>query len=360
MLAPLATLTHAGFRILVHELGGCDLYWNEMISASAYLGGASYEEYYTRTDPDPTRLVHQVVGSTVEEITACAEGLVEECRAAGSDGPFGIDVNMGCSAPQIVRRGGGIAWMRQPERAAELVRRLRQRLPDTRLSAKLRLGDTDDPEFLLGFAKRLADAGLDWITLHPKTRKDGAHRPANWRHVGALSTALSIPVVGNGNVVDAESCGRKIAMAESAAGVMIGRGAAQKPWIFAELRGGSVEEGERKTVRDVDVRFRELLAEHQPPVFHQTRARRFYNYFSANFTYGYRLGAQIQNLRSYQAIVDHMDRYYDSHPHEAEVGVPVLREADRRGASVLGSIAAGAPDAGARDAGAFHGPGATP
>jgi tRNA-dihydrouridine synthase len=330
ILAPLATLSHAALRLLIEELGGCDLYYNEMISAAAYLAGASFESYYLQTHPDPSRLVHQIVGYNEEEIDACAQQLA-------AVGVFGIDINMGCSAPPIVRKGGGIAWMRDRSRAALLVRRLRASLPGTRLSVKLRLGDRDDINRLVEFARALQDAGLDYLTLHPKTRKEGEQRPARWDRIAKLQQSLTIPVIGNGNVVDSASYERKVEQASPSA-VMIGRAAAQKPWIFAEIKrsrdagradrgtgdttgGAAGDTGGTLDLRAVDHRFRELLQELQPREFWPTRAKRFYRYYSTNFRFGYRLGAQIQNLRSYGEMKDLMDRYYDDHQDEIEIAL---------------------------------------
>lgn len=321
ILAPLATVSHAAFRTLIEELGGCDLYFNEMISASAFLGGAAFESYYLDSRPDPRRLVHQIVGYTAGDIVRCAEGLA-------AHGVYGIDVNMGCSAPQIVRKGGGIAWMRDRLRTSRLVSDLRKALPGVRLSAKLRLGDADDVFVLYEFVRALEDAGLDYVTLHPKTRKEGEHRPARWRRIGDLQRRVRIPVIGNGNVVDRETYERRIAEGEPSA-VMIGRGAVRQPWIFAAIRSarGTDNTTTRAVragaidLRRIDHRFRELLEELQPEEFWPTRAKRFYRYYSANFTFGYRLGAQIQNLRSYGEMIDLMDRYYEEHPEEVQAPV---------------------------------------
>jgi tRNA-dihydrouridine synthase B len=194
LLAPMATLSHAGLRVLIEEFGGCDLYFSEMISAEAMIGGTRYEPYYTIPDPDPDRLIFQVVGYTEEAIVEAASRL-----AAGP--AAGIDINMGCSAPHIVRKGGGIAWMGDPDRAKRLVQRVREVTREKSLSVKVRLGMADDPTALVRFCRGLEQAGVDFVTLHPKSRKEGPSRVARWSYVLLLRERLTVPVVGNGGVV---------------------------------------------------------------------------------------------------------------------------------------------------------------
>lgn len=291
LLAPMAGITHAGFRVMIGEYGGCDLLFSEMISAEALIHGSPYEHAYLDGAPDPTRLVYQLVGHSQEAICRAAERV---CRQPS----FGIDINMGCSAPAVVRRGGGVAWMQDPETALRLVRAVRHVAADRCLSVKLRLGEHEAPEALVSFCTRLADAGLDFLTLHPKTRKDGPHRPAQWKYARHLAEALPIPVVGNGGVNDAASFGARRAEYPYG-GIMIGRAAVQAPWIFAGLKG------DREWTIDpahVVGRFHELLERHQPVDFWSTRARRFYPYFFRNFPFGHSMGARLGNLRDYNQI----------------------------------------------------------
>lgn len=308
LLAPMATLTHAGLRTLISEHGGPDLYWSEMISAEALVGGTPYEKSYLNEDPAPDRLIFQLVGYTRERI-------VEAAKRLAVTGAAGMDFNMGCSAPHIVRKGGGIAWMREPRETVRLLEELRALLPDRSLSVKLRLGRTDDPDELLALCRRIQSTGVDFITLHPKRQKEGSARRARWRYVAFLREELSIPVVGNGGVTGYETLQSRLARA-GAGPVMIGRAAVRAPWIFAYLRSRlSGEAAEYRVSLDlVAERFFTLLERYQPHDFQPTRARRFVPYLVSNLAFGHSLGARISGMREYEEVRDAVMGYFVKHP----------------------------------------------
>jgi tRNA-dihydrouridine synthase len=326
----MATLTHPAFRTLVGEYGGCDLYFSEMISAEAFLGGTPFEYAYRDARPDPQRLVYQLVGRG-------AEAIIEAARRLAEEPVYGIDVNMGCSAPQIAKRGAGVAWMQHREAAARLIERLRAVAPGKTVSAKFRLGSGEDPDDLVEFACALEAAGASFLTLHPRFRRQTYSRPSHWSYMARLREALSIPLYGSGDISDAASLRSRVE--ESGVdGVMIGRAAAQKPWIFAEIRqerattGGGTPGGDNTPgapattvsgpgVADgaVDLaavaeRFHELLETMLPEAFLLTRSRRFYAYFLKNLAFGHRLAAQVQHLESYEEIKHHVASYFAEHP----------------------------------------------
>lgn len=332
ILAPMATLTHPAFRTLVGEYGGCDLYFSEMISAEAFLGGTPFEYAYRDPRPDPQQLVYQLVGRS-------AEAIIEAARRLAEEPVHGIDVNMGCSAPQIAKRGAGVTWMQHPDAAARLIERIRAVAPGKTVSAKFRLGTGEDPDDLVDFARALEAAGASFLTLHPRFRRQSYSRPSRWSYVARLREALSIPLYGSGDISDAASV-RARAEETGVEGVMIGRAAAQKPWIFAGIRaelaggaGAAAAAGGDNTpdaaatavsgpgVQDgaVDLaavaeRFHEHLEAMLPEAFFVTRSRRFYAYFLKNLAFGHRLAAQVQHLESYEEIKHHVASYFVEHP----------------------------------------------
>lgn len=310
VLAPMATITHTGFRTLVHEYGGCDLYFTEMISAEALIGGTQFESHYRSLAPQPARTIYQVIGHTHEAIVEAASRLAREPCA-------GIDVNMGCSAPHLVRKGAGVAWIYLPEAAARLMGELREKLPDTALSVKLRLGREDDPDALVALALRLQAAGTDFVTLHPKRQKEGSARIARWEYVDLLKQELTIPIVGNGGIVDWTSYLSRRGPEDSprADALMIGRGAVRAPWIFAYLRGREAGRQEMEIdLSKVITRFLSLLEEHQPRQFWPSRARRVYPYLFANVPFGHSLGARLADTHDYDEGRRLISEYFETHP----------------------------------------------
>ena len=301
LLAPMAELGHRALRELLEEFGGCDEYFSEMISAAGLLSGGPYEKWYIDNGPCPRKLVYQIVGSDAEQIAKAAATLEKfECA--------GIDLNMGCCAPLIRKAGGGIAWMASADRAAELVGCVR---PETkkRLSVKLRIGFTDDFEYLVKFCRRLESAGVDLITLHPRTAKEKFKRLARWDYVGALQRELSIPVAGNGDVTDAAGLIRRTSGPCDA--VMVGRAAVRQPWIFAQARNtlARIEGADPSPVPEIEetgLQFLELLARWQPPDFHVSRARRFFGFFCDNLKWG----TYVKNLLNRESGLSGMERVW--------------------------------------------------
>ena len=311
LLAPIATITHAGFRTLVDEFGGSDLLWSEMISAEGLVNGTSYESYYLNEAPDPGRLIFQLVGYREEPIVQATERLARSAAA-------GIDLNLGCSAPHIVRKGGGIAWTRGVDRTARLVGRMRRAAGGKSLSVKLRLGRSDDPRELLRLARAITDAGADFLTLHPKRQKEGSARRARWSYVRLLREELAIPVVGNGGITGYDALGTRLR--EGGDGpVMIGRAAVRAPWIFAYLRerlcGDTTEL--RVDLRAVGERFLELLDRYQPGDFHHSRARRVLPHLLSNVKFGHAVSARIAQSDSYESALRLFTGYFEEHPDAA-------------------------------------------
>jgi tRNA-dihydrouridine synthase len=298
LLAPMAELSHRALRELIEGFGGCDEYFTEMISAAALFGGGPFERWYIDGGPCPEKVVYQLVGNDIEVISRAAALLErQECR--------GIDLNMGCCAPLIRKTGAGIAWMGSIDRAGELVKAVRKGVK-RRLSVKIRIGFADDFDYLVRFCRRLADEGVDFITLHPRTAKEKLKRVARWDYVGALQRELSIPVAGNGDITTAEGL---IARAGGeCAAVMVGRAAVRQPWIFAQAKRITEEETEYQLL-GTGLRFLELLARYQPPEFHISRARRFFGFFCDNLQWG----NHLKNRLNREETLPGLERAWQEH-----------------------------------------------
>lgn len=317
LLAPMAELSHRGLRELIERFGACDEYFTEMISAGALISGGPFESWYTDTEPCPDRVVYQVVGPDIEPVAA-AVSLLDQHACAG------IDINMGCSAPGIVRTGAGVRWMASIDRAGALIRQVRKRTR-RRLSVKLRIGLEDDFEYLAALCKRLESEGLDRITLHPRTAKEKFKRHARWEYVGRLRSAVRIPVAGNGDIADAGELARRASGDCDA--VMVGRLALRSPWVFAEARHIEKAAGMAGfhdgpvlpasiDLEELGFQFLDLLARYQPKEFHTGRAHRFFAYFCDNFTWATYLKNLLGRETELSAMAGVLAVYFREHPEE--------------------------------------------
>ena len=324
LLAPMAELSHRALRELIEgfkpkgmsDSGTPNEYFTEMISAGALVADGPFESWYLDGGPRPEKLVYQLLGADEERLAEAAALLDQrEC--------LGIDINMGCSAPAITRTGAGVRWMADIDRAGALIRRLR-RQTRRRLSVKLRIGLTDDFEYLVRFCRRLEAEGLDLITLHPRTAREKFKRKARWEYISALRKELRIPLAGNGDIISAKEM---LTRSKECDAVMIGRLALRRPWVFAEVqeiqaiisqkRGDTeITDGDIDfdiNIEETGLRFLELLSLYQPPEFHLSRARRFFGYFCDNLKWAHHAKTMINRETDLVGIERVWQSYFAEH-----------------------------------------------
>ena len=359
ILAPLANISHSGLRMLIHTFGDPDEYFTEMIHAPSLLAGGPFEQWYLRTNPVPEKLVWQLTSPK-------AEAFVQAIPLVLQHGGIGIDLNMGCSAPPIVRTGAGIAWMLKPLNAtAAAVRSAKQALEgyaaaqgrSFRLSVKLRLGASADYAYLLRFCTMLANEGVQLITIHPRLQRQSYARPALHEYTAALAKDLPIPVYGNGDINSAEKL-QTAAQHYPCAGWMIGRAAVQMPWIFEAIRrkrAAGLRQSEPRaagtdelhaadtmngiadnTVHTADdsvccnsdfapyridleqtaLSFLQYLETEQPPAFFLTRAQRFFQFYCDNFSFAHYCRTQLLRARSREEMEQALHTYFKEAPND--------------------------------------------
>jgi len=222
-LAPMAGYANLPFRRLCRE-HGCDFVTTEMISADGLVrGGRESQALLTDHPGDRPRSV-QLFGSDPDLMAEAARQVELAGRADA------IDINMGCPVRKVVGTGAGAALLRQPDLALAIVRAVRAaiRLP---LTAKLRSGWDRSSIVAPRLAGRLADAGLDAVCLHPRTRAQGYSGRADWSLVAQTVRAVSIPVIGGGDVATAEDVMRRRRETGCAA-IQVGRRALGNPLLF--------------------------------------------------------------------------------------------------------------------------------
>ncbi|MHB9295239.1 putative tRNA-dihydrouridine synthase B [Pillotina sp. SPG140] len=301
-LAPMAELSHRALRELIEQFGGCDEYFSEMISAGALINGGPFEKWYVDAGPQPEKMVFQLVGAHINPIVTAAQ-ILNSYHCAG------IDLNMGCSAPLIAKTGAGISWMTDKARAAALVRSVRT-VVTRRLSVKLRIGIEDDFDYLLDFCRMLIAEGVDRIIVHPRTGKEKFKRRARWEYINRLYAEYSIPLWGNGDI---ETTADIAQHAPHCCGIMIGRTAVRKPWIFAEYKKIPLN---RINKEEIALHYLTLLQQYQPPEFFISRARQFFHYFCDNMQWATYLKNKINRETTGASIIHVITQYFKEHEEE--------------------------------------------
>ena len=225
ILAPMAGVTDLPFRLLAKEQGA-GLICMEMVSAKAlqYNNKNTYQLLEVDERERPVSL--QLFGSDPDCISEMAKKI--------EDKPFDIlDINMGCPVPKVVNNGDGSALMKNPKLAGEILRKTVKAIKKP-VTVKIRKGFDEEHINAVEMAKIAEDAGVAAIAVHGRTREKYYSGKADWDIIAQVKDAVSIPVIGNGDILDAKDV---IAMKEQTGcdGFMIGRGAQGNPWIFHQI-----------------------------------------------------------------------------------------------------------------------------
>lgn len=225
ILGPMAGVTDLPFRLLCKEQGA-GLVCMEMVSAKGILYNNKNTESLLEIHPEEMPASLQLFGSDPKIVSEMAKRIEER--------PFAIlDINMGCPVPKVVKNGEGSALMKNPKLVFELVSAVVKAI-EKPVTVKIRKGFDDDHINAVEIAKIIEEAGAAAVAVHGRTREQYYSGKADWDIIRQVKDAVTIPVIGNGDVNSGE---KAIAMREQTGcdGIMIARGAQGNPWIFSEL-----------------------------------------------------------------------------------------------------------------------------
>lgn len=228
VLAPMAGVSDVVFRRICVE-HGCDFTYTEMVSAKGLFYGGGKTKELLRVSPAEAPCAVQLFGSDPDIVSDMIRRIADE--AGGSIAM--IDINMGCPMPKITGNGEGSALMRDIPKAARLMEAASKASP-LPVSCKFRKGWDEKSVNAVEFAKAMEQSGAALLTVHGRTREQLYHGAADWGVIADVVSAVSIPVLGNGDLFSGKAA---VGMLEATrcAGLMVARGAEGNPFIFDEI-----------------------------------------------------------------------------------------------------------------------------
>ena len=296
-LGPMAGVTDWAFRTICAELGA-GVTVTEMVSSRALVYQDKKSKALLKKNPGSI-CGAQIFGNDPEIM---AQSAVLALEHSGCD--F-VDINMGCPMPKIANSGDGCGLMRTPELAQSIVRAVVKAV-DVPVTVKCRLGWDKGNVNVLDFTKRMEDAGASLLTVHGRTRSMLYSGTASWDMIAKVKQQLSVPVIANGDVIDAQTAVRCRNWTK-ADGIMIGRATFGNPWVFAEvsaaLAGEPIPERPPLAKRvDIAVRQFQLAYEDKGEHIACLEARKHFAWYLRGVAYANYYKEQISAIKSMDDI----------------------------------------------------------
>lgn len=297
VLAPMAGVTDLPFRKLCKEQGA-GLICMEMVSAKAISFHNRNTEALMEIDDCEHPVSMQLFGSEPKLMAEVAKSIEER--------PFDIlDINMGCPVPKVVNNGEGSALLKNPDLIVDIVKNISSAIKKP-VTVKVRIGFENVPVDVVEIAKRVEDAGAAAIAVHGRTRQQYYSGQADWDAIRRVKEAVSIPVIGNGDV-DSPKKAEQLIKETGCDGVMIGRAVRGNPWIFREMlhyfsTGELLEKPSSREVREMILRHARAQIDLKGEYTGIREMRKHVAWYTAGMRHSAALRRESNQIGSYEEL----------------------------------------------------------
>lgn len=307
VLGPMAGVTDLPFRLLCKEQGA-GLIYTEMVSAKGI--------YYSNKNTDAMLEVEEKERPVALQLFGEDPYIMSEMAKKIEHRNFDIlDINMGCPVPKVVNNGEGSALMKHPKRIGEIVSAIVKAI-EKPVSVKIRKGFTEQTVNAVEVAKVIEDSGAAAVAVHARTREQYYSGVADWDIIKKVKEAVTIPVIGNGDVASPQDVLNMMSMTGCDA-VMIARGVRGNPWLFAQINafikeGKSLDKPKIKEVTEMILRHARMAIEYKGEFTAIHEMRKHVAWYTHGYPCSTRLRGRVNEIENYQDLVLLMDQYLES------------------------------------------------